>query len=151
MTRFLAQAVCADGSSLKKLDQMILVSWSNINYCVTKQEITLKNNVIVVSATSGTGSTDEVPDWIKNNACWWSEGQIDDNTFVNGVKYLIEKRIIQVYISAIYPTLFLQIPTIFQQYEACLGIMFCNHLFQLLNIERRLILMDVKLTSLRNS
>ena len=54
----------------------------------------IKNNVIVVSATSGTGSTDEVPDWIKNNACWWSEGQIDDNTFANGIKYLIENGIV---------------------------------------------------------
>ena len=26
-----------------------------------------------------------IPDWIKNNAGWWSDGQIDDNSFVSGI------------------------------------------------------------------
>ena len=35
-----------------------------------------------------------IPDWIRNNALWWSEGQIDDDTFVLGIQYLIQHRII---------------------------------------------------------
>ena len=35
-----------------------------------------------------------IPDWIKNNAGWWSEDAIDDNTFIQGIKYLIENNII---------------------------------------------------------
>ena len=35
-----------------------------------------------------------IPDWIRNNALWWSEEQIDDSTFVQGVEYLIKKQII---------------------------------------------------------
>jgi len=37
-----------------------------------------------------------VPTWIKNNAGWWAEGQIDDNSFVKGIEYLVKVGIIQV-------------------------------------------------------
>ncbi|MCH7967269.1 MAG: polysaccharide deacetylase family protein [Thaumarchaeota archaeon] len=37
----------------------------------------------------------EIPEWIKNNAGWWSGGQIDDNTFVQGIQYLIGNDIIR--------------------------------------------------------
>ena len=35
-----------------------------------------------------------IPDWIKNNAGWWSDGQIDDNSFVSGIQWLISNGII---------------------------------------------------------
>jgi hypothetical protein len=35
-----------------------------------------------------------IPDWIRNNADWWSEEQIDDNTFIQGIEYLIQNNII---------------------------------------------------------
>ena len=35
-----------------------------------------------------------IPDWIKNNAGWWADGQIDDNSFVSGIQYLIKVGII---------------------------------------------------------
>jgi len=37
-----------------------------------------------------------IPDWIKNNAKWWSEDQIDDNTFIQGIEYLITSQIITI-------------------------------------------------------
>ncbi len=37
-----------------------------------------------------------VPDWIKTNAGWWAEGQVDDATFLNGITFLVENDIIQV-------------------------------------------------------
>jgi hypothetical protein len=37
-----------------------------------------------------------IPDWIKNNAEWWAAGQIDDESFVQGIQYLIEKGIMKV-------------------------------------------------------
>ena len=30
-----------------------------------------------------------IPDWIKNNAGWWAQGQISDDDFLNGIQYLI--------------------------------------------------------------
>jgi len=37
-----------------------------------------------------------VPDWVKNNAKWWSEDLIEDTDFVNGIEYLIKKQIISI-------------------------------------------------------
>ena len=39
---------------------------------------------------------EKVPVWIKNNAKWWSEGQIDDGTFVSGIQFLMTKKIIDI-------------------------------------------------------
>jgi hypothetical protein len=35
-----------------------------------------------------------IPEWIRNNAAWWAEGQIDDKTFIQGIEYLIKNDII---------------------------------------------------------
>ena len=37
-----------------------------------------------------------VPSWIKNNAGWWADGSIDDETFVQGIEYLVKENIIKV-------------------------------------------------------
>ena len=34
-----------------------------------------------------------IPAWIKDNAKWWSGGQIEDSDFVKGIQYLIEAEI----------------------------------------------------------
>jgi len=38
----------------------------------------------------------QVPIWVKNNAEWWSQGEIDETTFKNGIKFLIQEKIIDV-------------------------------------------------------
>jgi len=37
-----------------------------------------------------------VPDWVKNNAAWWSDGTISDSDFATGLEYLIKENIIDV-------------------------------------------------------
>ena len=37
-----------------------------------------------------------IPDWIKNNAGWWANGQIDDASFLQGISYLIQNNIVVV-------------------------------------------------------
>ncbi|NQV39880.1 MAG: tetratricopeptide repeat protein [Nitrosopumilus sp.] len=39
---------------------------------------------------------EKVPSWIKNNAKWWAEGAIDDQTFVGGLQHLIKENVIAV-------------------------------------------------------
>ena len=34
-----------------------------------------------------------IPDWIKNNAGWWADGQIDDSSFLQGIQFLIKEGI----------------------------------------------------------
>jgi hypothetical protein len=58
----------------------------------------ISNGVMNIPPTeqgAGTGGN-VIPDWIKNNAGWWAEGQIDDQTLVNGMQFLIKEEIIQV-------------------------------------------------------
>ena len=43
----------------------------------------------IVSVTDNT-----IPSWIKNNAGWWANDAIDDETFVNGIEYLVKNQII---------------------------------------------------------
>ena len=38
----------------------------------------------------------EIPSWIKSNAEWWASDQIDDETFVQGIQYLITNGIMTV-------------------------------------------------------
>jgi hypothetical protein len=37
-----------------------------------------------------------IPHWIKNNAGWWADGQLDDTSFVQGIQYLIQKGIMKI-------------------------------------------------------
>ena len=47
--------------------------------------------------TQGSGSTsNEIPSWIKNNAGWWADGVIDDDSFVQGIQFLIKEGILRV-------------------------------------------------------
>ncbi|NWJ91055.1 hypothetical protein HX856_07480 [Marine Group I thaumarchaeote] len=66
-------------------------------------EYLVNNNIILLDFVpcndkiqSQYGDTKSVPDWIKNNASWWSENLIDDIDFINGLQYLIEYKIIKI-------------------------------------------------------
>jgi hypothetical protein len=37
----------------------------------------------------------EIPSWIKNNAGWWAEGVIDDDSFIQGMQFLIKEGIME--------------------------------------------------------
>ena len=37
-----------------------------------------------------------IPDWIRNNAEWWSQGEIGDSDFISGIQYLIKEEIMQI-------------------------------------------------------
>ncbi|HXV67019.1 MAG TPA: peptidase [Nitrosopumilaceae archaeon] len=43
--------------------------------------------------TSPPAASLNIPSWIKNNAGWWANGQINDSDFVLGIQYLINNKI----------------------------------------------------------
>jgi len=70
---------------------------------LTGIEYLVNNNIILINFVpcnyeiqSQYKDTKSVPDWIKNNANWWSENLIDDVDFINGLQYLIEHKIIKI-------------------------------------------------------
>lgn len=52
--------------------------------------------ILVFSIQAYGQETYNIPSWIKNNAKWWSEGQIGDSDFIKGIQYLIENNILHV-------------------------------------------------------
>jgi len=50
-----------------------------------------------ISAKDGNSVTPQnIPSWIKNNAGWWADGSIDDNSFVQGIQFLIKEGIMKI-------------------------------------------------------
>lgn len=37
-----------------------------------------------------------IPQWVKNNAKWWSDGTIGDSDFVKGIQYLVQNGIVKI-------------------------------------------------------
>ena len=75
------------------------------NEFLTGIEYLINNNIISVSFMpcsiitedqNVSSSTGLVPNWVKNNAKWWSEDLIGDTDFINGLDYLIEGQIIKI-------------------------------------------------------
>lgn len=52
------------------------------------------NNRVLEFSTTATSA--QIPSWVKNNAKWWSEDTISDQTFVSGIQYMINEGIIVV-------------------------------------------------------
>lgn len=57
---------------------------------------TASTNSTTTPAQSNGTQTTVIPAWVKNNAKWWSQGQIADSQFVQGLQYLIQHGIIQI-------------------------------------------------------
>ncbi len=51
---------------------------------------------IVINNSLNKNNYISIPDWVKNNAGWWSNEQIDDNSFVQAIQYLIKEKIVKI-------------------------------------------------------
>jgi hypothetical protein len=67
-----------DGNSLARVGLPIVVNRIN-----NSLERTIVNEI-------------SIPDWVRNNAGWWSANQIQDSDFVSGIEYMIKEGIIKV-------------------------------------------------------
>jgi len=59
-------------------------------------EIQIDENPLLEKLNDDIISTTKIPNWIKNNAGWWADGQIDDNSFINGIQFLIKEKIMDI-------------------------------------------------------
>ena len=55
-----------------------------------------KNIRMEVQNTPNSISRYSIPSRIKNNAGWWRDGNIDDNSFLHGIEFLIKEGILQI-------------------------------------------------------
>ena len=69
--------------------------FSNIKiFTITEFEEKTEN--IPIPTVQSSENISKIPTWVKTNAGWWSDGLIDENTFIPGIEFLIEEKIIHV-------------------------------------------------------
>jgi hypothetical protein len=56
---------------------------------------------LIVDRKNITTSNYKIPEWVKNNAGWWADGQIPDSAFIDGIEFLIKEGIIVVPLSEV--------------------------------------------------
>ncbi len=59
-------------------------------------EIEIGENPLFTESNGDVVSSAEIPPWIKNNAGWWAEGAINDDSFIQGIQFLIQEGIMQI-------------------------------------------------------
>ena len=58
-------------------------------------------SLAVISTVGVYAETSTVPDWVKNNAKWWADGQIGESDFINAMQYLITHGILEIPITEV--------------------------------------------------
>jgi|SRR5579872_5798059 len=66
--------------------------------------IIVLSSIMTVFTITAYADTPAIPQWIKNNAKWWSDGTITDSEFLKGIQYLVQEGIIQVPVSQVTAT-----------------------------------------------
>lgn len=69
---------------------------NNLAYSFIVMIITI---TMILSQTVSADQNYNIPSWIKNNAKWWSAGQIRDDDFVKGIQYMVEQGIMKIPLS----------------------------------------------------
>ena len=67
-----------------------------VDYVEIKVPILPSEGGTIVPPTPEQPPAQNIPEWIKNNAGWWADGAIDDNSFVQGIQFLIKEGIMTI-------------------------------------------------------
>jgi len=74
---------------------IVKAQYGNSKTTVEKMSFVVNsNNVSPIEQKLPTSA--KIPDWIKTNAGWWADGQIDDNSFVLGIQFLIKEGMMRI-------------------------------------------------------
>ena len=74
----------------KDVTGIVYLNFENLN----GNDLARSSIPIVVDRIGIQNDEISIPEWIRNNAAWWAEGQINDGTFIQGIEYLIKNEII---------------------------------------------------------
>ena len=99
--------ILQDGKIIFSEDRFAKIGADFTDFTFSDEQIGL--TVVRFSNISGSGQQPEfafvvgeqvkessVPEWVKNNAGWWADGQIPDSAFIDGIEYLIKDGIIKI-------------------------------------------------------
>ena len=51
-------------------------------------------SILLVSFSGNFANAESIPEWVKNNALWYGQGNISETEFLNAIKFLIENGIL---------------------------------------------------------
>ena len=51
-------------------------------------------SILLVSFTINDAIAESVPEWVKNNALWYGQGDISESEFLSAIKFLIDNGVI---------------------------------------------------------
>ena len=60
------------------------------------KEIVFKKEIQIDEQLKDIHEEINIPPWVRNNAKWWSNGEIDDKTFASGIQFMIKEGIIKI-------------------------------------------------------
>ena len=56
--------------------------------------LTIVFSILLVSFTVNDAVAESVPEWVKNNALWYGQGDISESEFLNAIKFLVDSGVI---------------------------------------------------------
>ncbi len=72
---------------------IVKAQYGNSQATVQKMSFEINSNDVTMEEKL---TSVKIPDWIKNNAGWWADGLIDDNSFVQGIQFLIKEGLMKI-------------------------------------------------------
>lgn len=79
-----------DGMSVNELNVEQIIKLKKLLNKIKESEITF----VTIDEINFDSKELEIPQWVKEIAGWWASGQIDDQTYVESIRYLIKQGII---------------------------------------------------------
>ena len=61
-------------------------------------------SVVLLITFSANADAQTVPEWVKNNALWYGQGEISEQEFLNAMKFLIEQGVLVIEVSEPAPS-----------------------------------------------
>jgi len=96
-TSILVDSWDLDRNSGKKLFPDVLqVEEPSVLLADTQIEFETSESILTTTEDMTETKLTEIPVWVKSNALWWKQKQIDDSDFMAGIKYLVQKTIIEI-------------------------------------------------------
>ena len=56
-------------------------------------------SILLISFSGNFANAESIPEWVKNNALWYGQGNISETEFLNAIKFLIENKVLIIEIS----------------------------------------------------
>jgi len=95
-TSILVESWDLDRNSGKKLYADSLVVEPSILLADEQKILNEPSSILTSEEAIEETELTEIPVWVKSNALWWKQKQIDDSDFMAGIQYLIKKSLIEI-------------------------------------------------------